>query len=142
MKTSMFILLVFFVAGNAIGQMLDPSKVPASVKSSFSKNFPGNDKVSWELENGNYEASYKQDNHGHSALFSPGGSFLESEIDIKVGELPPAATAYMDQHYTGILVKEAARVTKASGEINYEAGIKGKDVIFDANGKFIKEEKD
>jgi hypothetical protein len=31
---------------------------------------------------------------------------------------------------------------KANGEVNYEAEVPHKDVIFDANGKFIKEAKD
>jgi hypothetical protein len=48
----------------------------------------------------------------------------------------------MKQHYPGIAIGEAARITKANGETNYEAEIKGKDVVFDAKGKFLKEEKD
>jgi hypothetical protein len=40
------------------------------------------------------------------------------------------------------VVKETAKITKANGEVNYEVGIKGKDVLFDAKGKFLKEAKD
>jgi hypothetical protein len=56
--------------------------------------------------------------------------------------LPATITSYMKEHYKGIAVKEASKITKANGEVNYEAGIKGKDVRFDANGKFIMESKD
>ena len=44
--------------------------------------------------------------------------------------------------YEGITVKELTKITKSNGEINYEAAVKGKDLIFDAAGKFLKEVKD
>jgi hypothetical protein len=31
-----------------------------------------------------------------------------------------------------------AKITKANGEVNYEAEVKGQDLIFDANGRFLK----
>jgi hypothetical protein len=38
-------------------------------------------------------------------------------------------------------VKEAAKITQADGAIMYEAEVNGKDLIFDASGKFVKQEK-
>jgi len=49
---------------------------------------------------------------------------------------------YVKAHYKGATAKEAAKITKADGTVNYEAEVSKKDVIFDAKGKFIKEEKD
>ena len=34
------------------------------------------------------------------------------------------------------------QITKANKTIVYEIGVKGKDILFDANGKFIEEAKD
>ena len=34
-----------------------------------------------------------------------------------------------------------AKITKANGEMIYEAEIKGKDLLFDMNGNFIEEVK-
>jgi hypothetical protein len=48
----------------------------------------------------------------------------------------------MKKNYPGTKVEEAAKIVKANGDINYEAEVHHKDVIFDANGKFIKEAKD
>jgi hypothetical protein len=123
-------------------QKLDASKVPSQVKSAFSNKFPGLENVNWEKENGQYEASYKKDGQSCSALFKSDGTFTESEIDIKVTELPAAATEYLNEHYKGTEIKEASKITRASGEILYEASVKGKDVIFDSGGKFIKTVKD
>ncbi len=77
-----------------------------------------------------------------AAVYDAKGALQESEITIPVSELPATAAAYMHQHYKGMLIKAAAKITKAGGTINYEAELKGKDVLFDANGKFIKEAKD
>ena len=98
--------------------------------------------MKWEKEDGNYEVTFVDKGKELSAVYNAKGILTESEHEIKVSELPAAVTAYMKDHYKGITVKGAAKITKADGSINYEAAIKGKDVLFDANGKFIKEAKD
>ena len=123
-------------------QKLDASRVPTAVKNSFSTKYPGIENVNWEKENGQFEASYKKDGHSMSAMFKADGTFTESEEDIQLSELPAAAAQYMKEHYKGSEIKEASKITKANGAVNYEAAIKGKDIIFDAHGQFIKEVKD
>jgi hypothetical protein len=142
MKKLTFLIFAMISFQFIQAQKLDASKVPAQVKSAFSSKYPGVQNVNWEKENGLYEASYKKDGQSCSALFKSDGTFTESEIDIKVAELPAAATEYLNEHFKGIEIKEASKITKASGEIMYEAAIKGKDVIFDSGGKFIKTVKD
>lgn len=117
---------------------IDP---PAAVKAAFAKQFPGST-AKWEEEHGKYEASFKHMNHEMSALFTAAGTMEESEMEVKTNELPIAVTAYVNQHHKGAAIKEAAKITKANGEVNYEAEVKGKDLIFDASGKFLKEVKD
>ena len=129
------------VAISACGQKLDASKVPAVVKAAFSTKYAGLS-AKWEKEDGKYEANFKQDGKTMSAMFMPNGTFTESEMDIKVSELPPMALAYVKEHYKGKTIKEGAKIARADGTVNYEAQVSGMDVIFDANGKFIKEVKD
>ena len=77
-----------------------------------------------------------------SLLITPAGSIEESETDIPVNELPGAIPTYIKEHYPNGKISEAARVVKENGEVNYEAEVHGEDLIFDSNGKFIKEAKD
>ncbi len=140
-KTMMIAALAVSFGLTACAQKLEASKVPAAVKSSFEKQYPGI-KAKWEKENGKYEANFKQDGNTMSALFESNGTINEREMDIKVNELPATVLAYIKEHYKGKTIKEGARITKADGTINYEAEVAGKDVIFDANGKFIREAKD
>ena len=124
----------------ASAQKIKTDQVPAKVKTSFAKQYPGAE-VKWEKEAGNYEASFIKDGSVMSALYEANGTMTESEKDIKVSELPATVLAYVKANYKGKTVKEAAIITKADGTTTYEAEINGKDVIFDANGKFIKEMK-
>ena len=125
----------------ACAQKLDASKVPAAVKAAFAKQYPGA-VAGWEKENGKYEVNFKQNGNTMSALYETNGTLAETEMDIKVADLPATVQAYVKEHYKGKTVKEAAKITKADGTVNYEAEVNGKDVIFDVNGKFIKEAKD
>jgi hypothetical protein len=51
--------------------------------------------------------------------------------------LPAQALAYISQNYKDEKIEEMAKITKANGEVNFEAEVKGKDLIFDANGNFL-----
>ena len=115
--------------------------MPAAVKTSFTKQYPGTI-AEWEKEDGKYEAGFKQGGNNMSALFEANGTMTESEMDIKVSDLPASVLTYVKEHYKGKTIKEGAKITKADGTVNYEAEVDGKDVIFDAEGKFIKDEKE
>ena len=123
-------------------QKIDPAKVPAAVKIAFAKKFPDVDRVKWEKEGAQFEAGFKDNDHSMSALFAADGSLTESELSIPAASLPIPVKEYVKAHYRGTGIKEAAKITKASGEINYEAEVKGLDLIFDASGKFVKSVKD
>lgn len=125
----------------ACAQKLAASKVPAAVKASFAKDHPGAI-AKWEKEKGKYEVNFKNKGNTMSVLYEANGTMTESEMDIKISDLPAAVLAYVKEHYKGKTIKEGAKITKADGTVNYEAEVNGKDVMFDANGKFIKEAKD
>jgi len=94
----------------------------------------------WEKEKGNYEANWGgKSGEDNGVQFSPSGEFLEYAMAIPPSELPASVTSYIKGHYKGQSIKEAAKVTDAKGALTYEAEIKGKELIFDAKGNFLKE---
>jgi len=115
---------------------------PDAVKTAFTKAYPGATKVKYEKEDGNYEVSFVMKGNEGSVIYNAKGVMQESEQEMKVTELPAIIATYMKEHYKGVTVKGAAKITKADGSVNYEAAVKGKDLIFDANGKFLKEAKE
>ena len=137
------LLMGWLGLGCAMAQDVKAKDVPAVVKDALVKKYPAATKVSWEKENGNYEANWGgTSGEDNSAQFSPAGAFVEYVKAIKVSELPAAVVAYVKQHYPGVTIKEAGKVTDAAGATSYEAQVKGKDLVFDANGNFVKAEED
>lgn len=115
--------------------------VPATVKSALSKKYPEATKVTWEKENGNYEANWGgKSGEDNSVQFTPAGNFIEIVKAIPVSELPAPVLAYVKEHYKGAKITEAGRVTDAKGKISYEAEVNRKDIIFDEKGNFVKAE--
>lgn len=124
-----------------MAQDLKESNVPANVKAAFAKKYPDAKKISWEKEKGNYEANWGgTSGEDNSAAFTPAGEFIEIVVAIPVTALPASVAPYVKAHYKGTPIKEAGKVTDAKGKLSYEAEIEGKDLIFDENGIFVKED--
>ena len=142
MKKMLFALLTFSVVTVAQAQKKPAMvKAPAAAKEAFAKAHPGAT-GKWEKEDANYEVTFKESGKTMSCIVTPNGSILETETDMPVTSLPAPVTAYIAQHYKGVKVKEAATIVKADGTTEYEANIKGKDVMFDENGKLLSSKKE
>ncbi len=141
MKKLVTLALIFIATGGvAFAQKKEHKEskviVPTAVKQAFEKQYAGT-KAKWDNENGKFEASFKKADKDMSILYNANGTVEETELAISITELPAAATAYITSHKLG-KVKEAAKITKANGTIEYEAEIKTGDALFDSKGNFIK----
>lgn len=121
------------ITGNTYAQ----KQIPAPVKEAFAKSFPNATKVKWEKEDANYEAEFHDGATEFSAVYSATGTWMETEEEIAVSNLPQGVKDYLAKHYAGKKVKEASKITHADGSITYEAEINGKDLLFDANGNLL-----
>lgn len=139
MKKSAVTMVVMFFATLTFAQKMQEKNVPANVKSTFQKKYPAATAVKWNKESENYEASFDLNKIGNSVLMDAQGNIIETEVEIELSQLPASILAYVKKHYTANKVKEAAKITDAKGTLTYEAAIKGMDLIFDSNGKFVKE---
>jgi len=138
-KNFLFVIAGAMLSGGSFAQDLKSKDVPAGVKEALAKKYPNAGKVSWEKEKGNYEANWGgKSGEDISVQFTPSGTFVEEVDAIPVSLLPPAVAAYIKAHYNGAKIKEAGKVTDAVGRKMFEAEIKGKDLIFNESGKFIK----
>jgi|SRR4030095_5212621 len=135
-----FIIAVFAISTNA--QKLKESDVPAPVKSKFSSMYPGVTKAKWELENSKYEAEFKENSVETSVLFDAAGTYMQTEVEIPVSSLPAGVSTYVSKNLPGKKITEATQITGADGTVSYEAEIGKHDYIFDANGSFLKKEKE
>lgn len=136
MKRILFIAAIFTTI-NCTAQ-----NVPDAVKNAFAKSFPNTTVKKWDKEGRNYEANFTKDGKSMSATFDATGKWIETETDIKVSELPAGVISYVKSNYKGATIKEAAVLSNTESKKMYEAEVKGKDLLFDENGKFLKEEAD
>jgi len=142
MKNLVMLLAAAMITSCINAQKILDKDVPTTVRAAFQKQYPNVKKVKWEKEKANYEAGFENNKTEYSVLIDVSGNIVETEAEIKVDELPAKARAYISKNYTGQKIKEAATITKANREINYEAELKSMDLIFDATGNFIREDKD
>lgn len=120
-------------------QTIKKNKVPVAVTKALMNKYPAAAKVTWEKEHGNYEVNWGgKSGEDMSVQFSPSGDFVEQVQAIPASALPAAIAQYVHTHYKGAKISEADKVTDAKGATKYEAEIKGKDMIFDEKGNFMK----
>jgi len=137
----LFAVAIAAAATSVKAQDLKPSNVPAAVRAGLTKKYPEATKVSWEKEKGNYEANWGgKSGEDNSVTFTPAGAFINIVKVIAISDLPKSVGPYVKAHYKGAKIREAGRVTDAAGKTMYEAEIKGGDLIFDENGKFLKKD--
>lgn len=141
MKNVVLAAALVLAAGALQAQDLKSKDVPAVVKQALAKKYPEAAKVSWEKEKGNYEANWGgRSGEDNSVMFKPDGTFIEIVKAIPLSSLPKNIAPYVKEHYNGAKIREAGKVTDATGKTMYEAEIKGGDLIFDENGNFLKKD--
>lgn len=139
MKKLALMTVTAMITSLTFAQKLQEKDVPVQVKTAFQKQFPNTKEAKWEKEGNNFEAEFELNNTEQSVLLDAQGNLIETEIEIAVNQLPNGVLDYIKTNYQGEKVKEAAKITDVKGVITYEAEIKGMDLIFDSNGKFVKE---
>ncbi|PZF74381.1 PepSY-like domain-containing protein [Taibaiella soli] len=74
-------------------------------------------------------------------LLDASGNLLETEVEIPASALPADAATYIKDHYK-TAAKDISKTTKSNGDIRYEVEVKNAELLFDANGQFIKATQD
>jgi hypothetical protein len=137
MKKTMILTFLTICTFAVNAQKLSADKVPPPVKNGLSKTHPGIT-ATWEWEDANYEANFKENGKSISCVLDKTGTILETETEIAQSDLPKTANTYISDHYNGKKIKEIASIRKANGEVNYEVAVSGKELIFDQSGKLRK----
>jgi uncharacterized membrane protein YkoI len=107
---------------------------PTAVISAFNQKFTQVTGLKWGKEkNGEWEAEFDQKGMEMSANFTADGKWVETETEIQFTDLPTPVQAALK----GKKVKEAAKILKADGTTVYEAEVRHKDLVFDANGNLL-----
>ncbi|NLJ43329.1 MAG: hypothetical protein GX431_06690 [Bacteroidales bacterium] len=143
MKTKILSLAaILLFSFTAFGQSV--KDVPATLKSAFTQKFSGATKVKWSRENDKeWEAEFKLGGKYYSANFDNAGTWLETEYQISVKEIPATVKTAIDKESAGAKIK-VSEVTETKDGKSYEFVIsKGKnetELVIDNYGNIIKRE--
>jgi len=123
-------------------------KVPKAVIDAVKAKFKGAELVSAqkEKEDGKlvYEINLKHRNHTIEVTVTPKGKIVSIEKTITVQDLPKAVAKAIDSKYPKAAIEKAEEVTegeKVSYEVLLVTADKKIEVVLDAAGKIVKEEK-
>jgi len=114
--------------------------VPEAVKTKLTSLYPNTGTTKWEMEDGNYEATFEQDKMETSVILSPAGNILLTETEIDVTLLPQPVKDYVTSQLGGKQISSAAKMTDPNGLITYEAEVDKTDYLFDGNGQYTGKE--
>lgn len=137
MKKNILVVIALLIATITFA-----TEAPKAVKEAFAKKFPTAKSVKWEKENAKeYEASFTLDGTKMSANFSNEGTWVETETEIKIADLPTIVSTAIEAKYASWAITSASKIETAKG-IQYEADIKKekvkKEILLNADGTFIK----
>ena len=118
---------------------MNPSKVPAPAQASFSKAYSKVSDVKWEKADGNFKAVFKEGGNDVKVTYNDKGERIMTEYGMDMKQMPTYISKYVADHYNNANVRSFARVDKPGSPVNYLAEIKGKTLLFGANGQFEKE---
>lgn len=139
MKNTIMIVAFGFIGTIANAQKIKETDVPAPVKAVFAKQYPSAKAKQWEKEKANYEVAFDFNKVEMSLLIDEKGDVMETETEIKASELSKTIVDYCEKNYVGKKIAEASKIVDSKGVVTYEAEINKVDLLFDADGKFIKE---
>lgn len=139
----MSIVCLAFVVG--VSAQKPKEEIPAAAKSGFAAKYPAAQKVKWSIEKpGEFEVDFVLNKIEQSALVDAKGNIIETEIEIKEGELPQAVKASLAKDFAGYKLDEIEKATDAKGVVSFEMqAFKGKEkleISFDATGKLLAKE--
>jgi len=120
------------------------SRVPAVVKTAFSKKFPAAKKVDWDKEGKTrWEAEFELNEKDMSANFDLQGNWKETETDMEENALPANVDSVLNSQFSGYKIKEVAfseTPERSAYEIVIKKGESKLEVTIDKTGKILNTE--
>ena len=118
--------------------------IPDVVLKNFKAKYPNANSVKWEKDEYIFVVEFILDGQEYEAEFDKTGKWLETEKEIKIGDLPEAIQKVLNAKYSGYEIGEAEYVETADYGIIYDVVIEKSDkeieIYFYPDGMILKEE--
>jgi hypothetical protein len=142
MKKIVLFTLIIFQTIILFGQKITSDRVPAPVKASLKSKYPTAAKVNWQMANaGEYKASFMMKKMPRSAFFAPDGTWRQTEIMVKINELPQNIRRNVSKQFVGYKLRNAYKIEKREGASVYKVlilkGTKMMNVVYAVTGEML-----
>ncbi|MDT0294341.1 PepSY-like domain-containing protein [Mesonia ostreae] len=142
LKTS----LLFLFASIAVqAQDLRMDEVPASLISTFQKEFTNVNDVEWEKDMENYKVEFEVDRKDYDVWYATNGQEVKRKVEISSSELPSAVSNVIKKNYADFSIDDVDMIKKGNDityEIDLETFTKELEITVDKNGKVLSEIED
>jgi hypothetical protein len=122
----------------------ESGEIPDVVLKNFMAKYPNANADKWEKEGDIFNVEFILDGQEYEAEFDNTGRWLETEMEIKIGDLPETIQTVLETKYSGYEIGEAEYVETADYGITYdvvvEKGDKEIEIYFFSDGMILKEE--
>ncbi|MDZ4663761.1 MAG: PepSY-like domain-containing protein [Bacteroidota bacterium] len=114
-------------------------EIPASIKRSFVERFPTAHDIKWEGNSqSQYEVGFVHEGKDKIAVFLPDGTFKETEIEIKISEVPKRVLKAVGKKYPLSKISFALKIQRSNNTTVYDlevnTGVEDLDITLDPMG--------
>ena len=119
-KLAFTILSIVFICASSFAQTRS-----AIVQKAFKKKFPSAVDVVWTKgASNNWEAEFRVGQVNSTAYFKADGTWLETESEIRVLDLPQMVSDSINAKYPDWVITEAYKIETAENGVRYQAALK------------------
>jgi hypothetical protein len=143
MKTLILIFAVTLLLGfTACSQ--SGKDAPTAVRTAFAQKFSNATRIKWGMENDKeWEAEFQMDGKKYSANFDNAGTWMETEYQVSIEELPDAVRTTLDQETAGSKIKLSEVTETKDGkafEFVLSKGENETELVIDSAGNITNKE--
>lgn len=144
MKTLKYFLSLGMVGCLAVGttfaQAQQNTNVPERTRTHFQSTYPQASDAQWNSVDGNYSASFRQDNRNTIADYTSEGEWIGSSSTIESRDMPETTNTYISENYEGYNTSETRYRETPQGnyyEVDIDSDSDTRTINFDEDGNFI-----
>jgi hypothetical protein len=137
MKQTIVFLCTFFLLTTLAAQSIKQNEVPAAVTHTFSFVYPDATRVSWQMQQDQFRADFRNDKKLTRAVFSGEGSLVWTKTEIKASALPKQALGFLIKDEPDTKIQEASIMEDDNGVITFKAVVDKTEFVFDHTGQYL-----
>lgn len=111
-------------------QKLKPADVPSEVTQAMDFQYPYVKVSTWQLEDGQYIATFKDEGSVGKAYITASGEWLRTTYDIKKDELPSVITEYVKANYPEFIISNSYLEEMEEAPMHYMVEVKPEGIGF------------